>query len=91
MLRIIADENMPHARTFFSRLGMVETVSGRSIRKEMVKKADALLVRSVTSVNEALLKGTNVSFVGTATIGTDHVAQASPIEQRTGLTSGPGG
>lgn len=90
MLRIIADENMPHARTFFSRLGMVETVSGRSIRKEMVKKADALLVRSVTSVNEALLKGTNVSFVGTATIGTDHVDQAWLSEQGIGFASAPG-
>ncbi|VDZ60202.1 Erythronate-4-phosphate dehydrogenase [Serratia odorifera] len=35
--------------------------------------ADALMVRSVTKVNEALLAGTRVGFVGTATAGTDHV------------------
>jgi erythronate-4-phosphate dehydrogenase len=39
----------------------------------MLKDAFALIVRSITSVNEELLKGTNVKFVGTATIGTDHL------------------
>ena len=31
------------------------------------------MVRSVTKVNEALLAGKAIKFVGTATAGTDHV------------------
>lgn len=31
------------------------------------------MVRSVTKVNEALLSGKAIKFVGTATAGTDHV------------------
>lgn len=39
----------------------------------MVRDADALIVRSETRVDEKLLTGSKLSFVGTATIGTDHV------------------
>ena len=35
--------------------------------------ADVLIVRSITNVCEELLKNTKVKFVGTATIGTDHI------------------
>ena len=35
--------------------------------------ADALLCRSITNVDQNLLTGTPVRFVGTATIGTDHL------------------
>ena len=38
-----------------------------------VRDADALLVRSITRVDEALLADSRVKFVGSATIGTDHV------------------
>ncbi len=34
---------------------------------------DILIVRSITNVNEELLKNTPIKFVGTATIGTDHI------------------
>lgn len=46
---------------------------GRSIDRATVAQADVLLVRSVTNVNRALLEGSNVRFVGTCTIGTDHL------------------
>ena len=46
---------------------------GRSIDRATVEQADVLLVRSVTNVNRALLEGTPVRFVGTCTIGTDHL------------------
>lgn len=47
--------------------------SGRDITNKILKDSDVLLVRSVTEVNESLLEGTNIKFVGTATIGTDHI------------------
>jgi len=49
---------------------------GRDITSAAVRDADVLLVRSVTPVGPALLDGSGVQFVGSATIGTDHVDQA---------------
>lgn len=73
MLRIVADENVPLAREAFGALGTVELVPGRALDASTVARADALVVRSVTRVDERLLAGSTVRFVGTATIGTDHV------------------
>ncbi|NLE28995.1 MAG: 4-phosphoerythronate dehydrogenase, partial [Phycisphaerae bacterium] len=72
-MKIIADENIPYVREAFEPLGRTELVPGRSMTSALLKDADVLLVRSVTRVNEALLGGTRVKFVATATIGTDHV------------------
>ena len=72
-LKIVADENMPLVKELFSRYGDVRLIPGRSIRSEDVLDADVLLVRSVTSVNSKLLQGSSVKFVGSATIGIDHV------------------
>jgi erythronate-4-phosphate dehydrogenase len=72
-LKIVADENMPLVKKLFSRYGDVRLIPGRSIRSEDVLDADVLLVRSVTSVNSKLLQGSSVKFVGSATIGIDHV------------------
>jgi len=73
VIRILADENIPCAREAFGSLGEVATFPGRSMTPEVVRDADVLLVRSVTRVDAGLLDGSRVRFVGTATIGTDHV------------------
>ena len=70
---IVADENIPLLDAFFSGFGEIRRVPGRSIDRATVEQADVLLVRSVTNVNRALLEGSNVRFVGTCTIGTDHL------------------
>lgn len=46
---------------------------GREMDTADVAAADVLLVRSVTPVGPELLDGTSLRFVGSATIGTDHV------------------
>lgn len=73
MVKIIADENIPYVGKVFSQLGEVHCVSGRAITAAVVADANVLLVRSITRVNEKLLKDSPVRFVGTATIGTDHI------------------
>lgn len=73
MMLIVADENMPLVREAFAPLGTVRTVAGRTLQREEVRDADILLVRSVTRVDRELLEGSRVHFVGTATIGTDHL------------------
>ncbi len=70
---IVADENIPLLDSFFGDFGEIRRVSGRSMTLEDVRDADILLVRSVTTVNRELLEGSRVRFVGTTTIGTDHV------------------
>ena len=72
-LSIIADRQILLANEAFSKFGDVKLVDGRSIDQQMVKHADVLLVRSVTQVNESLLKDSKVSFVGSATSGIDHI------------------
>ncbi|WP_131671824.1 4-phosphoerythronate dehydrogenase PdxB [Pseudomonas parakoreensis] len=70
---IVADENIPLLDAFFAGFGEIRRVPGRAIDRATVEQADVLLVRSVTNVNRALLEGSKVRFVGTCTIGTDHL------------------
>ncbi|HOR26881.1 MAG TPA: 4-phosphoerythronate dehydrogenase [Candidatus Sumerlaeota bacterium] len=89
-LRIVADENMPFAAEHFGRLGEVTLLAGRRITADDVRDADLLMVRSVTRVNRELLAGSRVRFVGTATIGTDHVDLDYLRESGIGFASAPG-
>jgi len=89
-VKILVDENMPYARELFSRLGEVKAVAGRPIPQHELDDADALMVRSVTKVNEALLAGKPVKFVGTATAGTDHVDDAWLTQAGVGFSAAPG-
>ncbi|MCA1902110.1 MAG: 4-phosphoerythronate dehydrogenase PdxB [Candidatus Hydrogenedens sp.] len=70
---IIADENIPYVKEGFNQFGEVITVHGRKITKDIIKNADILLVRSITKVNADLLEGSSIRFIGTATIGYDHI------------------
>ncbi|RPI60269.1 MAG: 4-phosphoerythronate dehydrogenase, partial [Ignavibacteriales bacterium] len=73
MLKLIVDENIALAADIFNQFGDVKLVSGRYITNSLLKDIDILIVRSITNVDEELLKNTPVKFVGTATIGTDHI------------------
>ncbi|WP_201546287.1 4-phosphoerythronate dehydrogenase [Psychrobacter immobilis] len=86
-LTIVADSNIASLDEFFnaSTLGQetkptvnIIAVAGRDINAQLIAECqpDVLLIRSVTLVSEALLAENNsVKFVGSATIGIDHVDQ----------------
>ncbi len=86
-ITIVADSNIASLSAFFnaSMLGQVSeqtvniiTIAGRDISAQLLAELqpDVLLIRSVTPVGQALLANNNsVKFVGSATIGTDHVDQ----------------
>lgn len=57
----------------FGAFGEIYVCAGRDITRDQLTDIDVLLVRSVTQVNEHLLSGSPVRFVGSATIGTDHI------------------
>lgn len=72
-MNIVADANMTDVKRIFSPLGEVSLVDGRGLQAADLVNADVLLVRSVTQVDQALLEGSSLRFVGTATSGIDHV------------------
>ena len=89
-MKIIADVNIPFIAECLEGIGQVITVSGRDISPQMVKDADALLVRSITKVNGELLSGSSVKFVATATIGIDHIDTEYLRHNNIGFASAPG-
>ncbi len=91
MLNVLADENMPFVDELFSGLANVKKMGGRDMRAEDLIDVDVLLVRSITKVNEQLLNRANrLRFVGTATIGVDHIDQDYLAERSIPWSSAPG-
>ena len=89
-MKIIADANIPFVQQCFSSLGEVEVLPGRKITPHSVRDADVLLVRSVTAVNSRLLSAGKVRFVGTATIGFEHVDVEYLQKNNIAFASAPG-
>lgn len=89
-MHIVADENIPLLEAFCGQLGRVTRVNGRTLGRSQLTNADVLLVRSVTRVDAGLLAGTPVRFVGTATIGTDHIDTGWLAGQGIAFASAPG-
>lgn len=71
-MNIVCASSVLHACEAFAGLGDVRLLPDRDIRREHLLDADALIVRSKTSVGPELLEGTPVGFVATATAGADH-------------------
>lgn len=72
-MKIIVDKNIPFIRGVLEPYAEVVYLPGSSIVRADVMEADALVVRTRTQCNAALLEGTNVRFIATATIGHDHI------------------
>ncbi|MBN1123777.1 MAG: 4-phosphoerythronate dehydrogenase [Sedimentisphaerales bacterium] len=89
-MKIIADQNIPFVAECFGSIGEVATMSGREMTAERIADADILLVRSITKVNAALLGGSKIRFVATATIGTDHIDLNYLASEKIGFASAPG-
>lgn len=70
---IVADKDIPLVSEAFSGLGELRLVNGRKLDSADLKDADVLLVRSVSRVDKALLGGSTIKFVGSATSGIDHI------------------
>jgi erythronate-4-phosphate dehydrogenase len=70
---IVANKNTPLAVEAFSRIGKVIALDTLEVSRDVVRNAEILIVRSETRVDKELLEGSSVRFVGTVTIGTDHV------------------
>ena len=89
-MKIVADANIPFLQEAFGVLGDVTAVPGRQLTPVQLCDADILLVRSVTPVNAALLAGSQVKFVATATIGFDHIDTGYLAKRGIGFASAAG-
>jgi erythronate-4-phosphate dehydrogenase len=90
-MKIFIDNNIPYGKHFFADYGELTFFSGRDVTAEELAEADVLLVRSITKVNESLLHlNKTIKFVGTATIGTDHIDQVYLKSRGIIFSSAPG-
>lgn len=90
-MKILADQNMPLVEEYFADLGSVTRFDGRNAKPEQIEDIDILLTRSVTKVNAELLQyAKKLKFVGTATIGIDHIDTELLDEKEIAFSSAPG-
>lgn len=90
-LTILADANIPALDTLFGNGVRLLRYTERQPPVEALAQAEVLLVRSVTQVNAALLaQAPQLRFVGTATIGTEHVDIEALQQRQVNFASAPG-
>lgn len=88
--RIVADDKIPFLRGVFEPYAQVTYLPGAQIAPGDVRDAQALLTRTRTQCDAKLLQGSQVNFVGTATIGYDHIDTAYCATAGITWTSAPG-
>lgn len=72
-MKIVADDKIPFLKGVLEPFAEVVYLPGKQINNKVLKDADALITRTRTKCNSSLLKGTGIKFIGTATIGYDHI------------------
>lgn len=89
-MKIVADDKIPFLKGALEPYAEIVYVPGKKITREIIKDCDALLVRTRTICNEELLEGTKVQFIGTATIGFDHIDTQYCNKRKIFWTNAPG-
>jgi erythronate-4-phosphate dehydrogenase len=72
-MKIVVDRAIPFIKGVLEPFADVEYIDGNAFSREGVKSADALIIRTRTRCDKALLEGSKVQFIATATIGFDHI------------------
>lgn len=89
-MHLVVDDRIPYIRGQAERLGTVSYRPGAQISTADVSAADALIIRTRTRCNAALLQGSHVRFIATATIGFDHLDTAYLAEAGIAWANCPG-
>lgn len=90
-MKVIVDDKIPYIREALSIMGVeAQYVEGGKITSDTVRDADALIVRTRTRCDAALLEGSRVQFIATATIGYDHIDVAYCESHGIHWTNAPG-
>ena len=73
-MKIIVDDKIPYIREAIAKItDNAVYMPGDEITAASVKDADALITRTRTKCDRQLLEGSNIKFIGTVTIGFDHI------------------
>ena len=72
-MKIVIDNAIPFLEGVLEPYAEIRYLPGREIAARDVRDADALIVRTRTRCDAALLDGSRVRFIATATIGFDHI------------------
>lgn len=73
-MKIIVDNKIPYIKEAVEKIAdEVVYAPGKDFTSELVKDADALIIRTRTHCDRELLEGSKVKFIATATIGFDHI------------------
>ena len=75
-MKIVADDRIPYLKGVFEPFADTVYLPGGKISSADLADADVLITRTRTKCNKALLAGTEVKLVATATIGIDHLNTA---------------
>jgi erythronate-4-phosphate dehydrogenase len=89
-LKVVCAASVWQGREAFSSLGDVDVIPDGRIDAEAVRDADALIIRSKTTVDEALLRHSALRFVATATAGFDHLDEAALARHDVAWAYAPG-
>lgn len=73
MVKVVVDKAIPYLQGVLEPFAKVEYLDGNNFTRKAVESADALIIRTRTRCNKALLEGSRVQFIATATIGFDHI------------------
>lgn len=90
MIHIVAERSIPYLRGIAERVGRVTYLDNADFCPETIASADALLVRSITRCNAALLEGSRVRYIATATAGFDHIDADYCQRHGIGWSNAPG-
>ena len=72
-MKVVIDSAIPFLEGVLEPFAKVEYLASECITADVVADADALIIRTRTRCNRALLEGSKVQFIATATIGFDHI------------------
>jgi erythronate-4-phosphate dehydrogenase len=89
-MKIVADDKIPFLKGVLEPYAEVVYLPGKEISRKTVLDADALLIRTRTKCTEDLLKDSGVGYIGTATIGFDHIDTQYCEKNRIFWTNAPG-
>lgn len=89
-MHVVVDKNNPLIAEAFQQFGEVRALATKEITADSIRGADMVIVRSETKVTKEILGGSSVRFVGTATIGTDHIDVEYLRTHGIGFASAPG-
>lgn len=90
LMKVVADDKIPFLKGVLEPYAEVVYLPGSEISAHDVRDANAILTRTRTKCNAALLEGSSVRFIGTATIGYDHIDAAYCKSKQISWTSAPG-